>query len=404
MLRCLLPGLCLFACSGISAQFKNDNVAYQTVDPSDLCMTLKKNPGYILVDVRSAAEFADTSSFYGYNLGHFNGARNIPVNELDKRLGEIRAYKDKPVFVYCSHSQRSRRASKMLADSGFTRVFNLNGGVTSLHYNDVLDNPCVAALFSTSNSYTLISAKDICDKLHKGTAVVIDVRSDSAFRHISRDAKENALGTIRGAVNIPLSKLRAEEQAIPWNREIILTDLYGDNAAAAAHILDSIGYKKVSVLVEGVDRLLSSAANLSGCPGNVYVSPVRYSIIPATRFAAFAKRKIAYTILDIRTVEEFTNQHKDYWRNIGHIRGAMNIPLAELEKKIPELDKNRETLIYAFSSSKEVFEAAALLEKNGFTKVSVLYGGLFNLRWTSGNVKGMSNLKNWVVEVPEANQ
>lgn len=394
----------LLAGSAASAQYKNDNVSYKTVDPADLCATLKKNAGYILIDVRSPAEYADTSSFFSYNLGHFKGATNIPVNELGKRLGEINSYKDKPVFIYCSHSQRSRRASKMLADSGFTKVFNINGGVTSLHYNDVLDNKCVADLFTTTNKYTLISAKDLCNKVNKGSAVVIDVRSDSAFRHISRDAKENALGTIKWSINIPLSKLQSEEQAIPWNKEIVLTDLYGDDAVKAAHILDSIGYKQVSVLVEGMDRLLSSPGINTGCPGNLYVSPVRYSIIPATAFDAFASRKTAYNIIDIRSAEEFTNKHKDYWRNIGHIQGAMNFLLAELESKLQGLNRNWETLLYAFGSGKEVFEAAALLEKHGFTKIKVLYGGLFNLRWTAGNVKGMSNLKNWVVDVPEANQ
>lgn len=404
MLQRMLCFLLLSGIAGANAQFKNDNVLYQTVDPADICSVMKKNPGYLLLDVRTPGEFADTSSFSVYNLGHLKGAINIPVNELGERLGEISDYKNKPVFIYCSHSQRSRRAGKLLADSGFTKVFNVNGGITAFHYNDVLDNNCVADLFTTSNNYKLISAKDLCSKVNSGSAIIIDVRSDSAFRHISRDAKENAIGTIRWSVNVPLSKLQSEEQAIPWNKEIVLTDLYGDQAAEAAQILDSIGYKKVSVLVEGMDRLLSSTVNYSGCPGNLYVSPVRYSIIPAAAFNAFAKRKIAYTILDIRSAEEFTNTHKDYWRNIGHIRGAKNIPFAELENRLPDLNKSQEILIYAFGSSKEVFETAALLVKNGFTKVKVLYGGIFNLRWTAGNVKGMSSLKNWVVDIPEINQ
>ena len=44
-----------------SAQYKNDNVAFKTIDPSDLCATLEKNKGYILLDVRSKGEHYDTS-------------------------------------------------------------------------------------------------------------------------------------------------------------------------------------------------------------------------------------------------------------------------------------------------------------------------------------------------------
>src|SRR5258706_14765695 len=116
----------LFISMAANSQFKNDNVLYKTVDPADLCATLEKNKGYILLDVRSPAEYADTSTFASYNLGHLKGARNIDVGQLGKRLSEIQEYKDQPVFVYCSHSQRSRRAGKMLADSGFTQIFNIN--------------------------------------------------------------------------------------------------------------------------------------------------------------------------------------------------------------------------------------------------------------------------------------
>jgi hypothetical protein len=34
----------------------------------------------------------------------------------------------------------------------------------------------------------------------------------------------------------------------------------------------------------------------------------------------------------------------------------------------------------------------------------VIFGGIFNMRWTAGNVKGQSYLKDFVVDIPEANQ
>src|SRR4051812_23469058 len=132
-MRTIILSLSMFLSGSITAQYKNDNVVYKTVFPQDLCKAMEENPGYLLLDVRSPGEFSDTSSAIGSNLGHINGAINIDIRQIQKRINEISAYKDKPVFVYCSHSQRSRRVSKMLADSGFTKVNNINGGMTAIY-------------------------------------------------------------------------------------------------------------------------------------------------------------------------------------------------------------------------------------------------------------------------------
>ncbi|MBI2377563.1 MAG: rhodanese-like domain-containing protein [Deltaproteobacteria bacterium] len=71
--------------------------------------------GGTLVDVRSPSEFAS---------GHLPGARNIPVDELDKRVDELGA-KETPVVVYCRSGARSAQAASILARAGFTSVSNL---------------------------------------------------------------------------------------------------------------------------------------------------------------------------------------------------------------------------------------------------------------------------------------
>jgi rhodanese-related sulfurtransferase len=390
-----------------NGQFKNDNLLYKTVDPADLCATLEKNKGYILLDVRTPGEYADTSMSQSYNLGHLKGARNIDVGELGKRLSEIKEYKNKPVFVYCSHSQRSRRANKMLADSGFTNLFNINGGMTAIYYTDAKEKGCLKTLVETNNRYDIISANELCKKqsLRDNVVFVMDVRTDSAFRHISRDTKENAMGVIRWSVNIPLADLPGRMSEVPkGSQEIIVTDIYGDEAAKAAVLLKQNGYAKVSILIEGVDRILyTDAANLA-CRNDLYVSPLSYQTITVSEFGKYAKGNNNFILLDVRTADEFLNRHKDYWRNIGHITGAINIPVADLSRRFSELDKNKEVLIYAFGSGKDPFEAANALQKLGFKKLKVIYGGVFNMRWTAGNVKGQSYLKDMVVDIPEINQ
>ncbi|HJK91109.1 MAG TPA: rhodanese-like domain-containing protein [Polyangiaceae bacterium LLY-WYZ-15_(1-7)] len=63
--------------------------------------------GAILLDVRTPGEFQG---------GHIEGARNIPVQELSARLGELEEGAD--VVVYCRSGARSARAAGMLRERG----------------------------------------------------------------------------------------------------------------------------------------------------------------------------------------------------------------------------------------------------------------------------------------------
>jgi rhodanese-related sulfurtransferase len=388
-----------------SAQYKNDNVLFKTLDPLALYKTLQNTNGYILLDVRSSGEFEDTSSFTGLNLGHLKGAININVRELAKRLGEIKADKDKPVFVYCSHSQRSRVASKLLADSGFTNVININGGLTSLHYLGEINKPYFKDLYETKNKFSFISPQELCDKINKndGTIFLIDVRSDSLFKHIGSVPNDNAIGNIKEAINIPYEELKNNLNKIPKNKSIIITDLYGNEAAKAANLLLENGYKNIQVLVEGMDRWLTMNNN-AACK-DLYLPAKNYSVVSTIDFGKI-KDKENVLLLDVRSTEEFNGTHKDYWRNIGKMKSALNIPFNEIENNTAKLEayKNKPIIVYHFSGGPEAFAAAKYLSSHGFANVSVLYGGIFNVRWTAANINGQAYLKDFVTDIPDTNK
>lgn len=399
--------LFFFACHFVQAQYKYDNTLFKTVYIEDLCRLLQQYPDRMILDVRSKGENADTSSS-GLNIGHLKDAVNIDVRELPLRWRELQAYKDKPLFVYCSHSQRSRRASKLLADSGFTQVININGGMTAFNQLKQSDVPCVKERYETNNRFSLVTPREIAALLNKQRhTFILDVRSDSAFKGISLNEMSNALGRLKGSVNIPLENLRASLASVPKNRPILVVDEFGSTATKAAALLGENGYTQLSVAFDGLDYWAEQGHAELPQKEQLWEHPDHYKLINSIEFDRLLTQYPHTPIVDVRTAEEFTNKvpQKDYWRNRGHIQGAVNIPLPELADKSGELDKYKQQplIVYAFGNSPEAFTAARMLADKGFTKVQVLMGGLWDLRWRAANLKGQSGLMKWVIDVPADN-
>ncbi len=75
-----------------------------------------------IIDVREMSEYVD---------GHLPESRNIPLGQLEQRLGDLEKNKDAPVLMVCQTGARSAEACKKLTALGFTRVYNLDGGVAA---------------------------------------------------------------------------------------------------------------------------------------------------------------------------------------------------------------------------------------------------------------------------------
>ncbi len=77
--------------------------------------------GVQILDVRTAAEFEE---------GHIKNAVNIDIQSENFDEGSKALYKDLPVYVYCQKGVRSNTAASRLRELGFSKVSELEGGLS----------------------------------------------------------------------------------------------------------------------------------------------------------------------------------------------------------------------------------------------------------------------------------
>ena len=76
-------------------------------------------------------QFLDVRTLGEFKEGALPGALHIPVDELRERLDEIP--QDLPIVIYCGVGLRGYVASRILLQSGYTKVCNLSGGMASVY-------------------------------------------------------------------------------------------------------------------------------------------------------------------------------------------------------------------------------------------------------------------------------
>lgn len=106
-------------------------------------------------------------------------------------------------------------------------------------------------------------------------------------------------------------------------------------------------------------------------------APLRYSfagvweIDPHALEEIAAARAASVQILDVRELDEFTGP-------LGHIAGAVLIPLGELAGRADELDRERPVVTVCRAGGRSA-QATVILRETGFVDIANLNGGM--LRW-----------------------
>ncbi len=92
---------------------------HKMVSPTE-AVTLMNDDSTVVIDVREPHEFS---------AGHIGNSRHIPLGKLDEMSYELEPFKNQPVIVVCQVGTRAGAACKKLVKQGFTRVFEMKGGI-----------------------------------------------------------------------------------------------------------------------------------------------------------------------------------------------------------------------------------------------------------------------------------
>ena len=93
-------------------------ISYRQITMDEAIAMMEEKSGYIILDVRTAAEFDEK---------HIPGAINIPNEAIGTDAIPELPDKDQLILVYCRSGNRSKQASEKLVKLGYTNVVEFGG-------------------------------------------------------------------------------------------------------------------------------------------------------------------------------------------------------------------------------------------------------------------------------------
>ena len=91
---------------------------YRQVTAEEAANMMQSETDYIILDVRTAQEYAN---------GHIPGAINIPNEIIAAENVQQLPDKEQLILVYCRSGNRSKQASERLVDLGYTNIVEFGG-------------------------------------------------------------------------------------------------------------------------------------------------------------------------------------------------------------------------------------------------------------------------------------
>jgi rhodanese-related sulfurtransferase len=114
----LVGAAVLMAVAALAYEIRLQSQSFAALSP--MVAVRMMNSGALVLDVRNKEQ---------YDAGHIGDARHMPVAELGAQAESLKKWRDKPVIAYCDTGASAGAAVKSLTQQGFSKVFNLAGGL-----------------------------------------------------------------------------------------------------------------------------------------------------------------------------------------------------------------------------------------------------------------------------------
>ncbi len=212
---------------------------------------------------------------------------------------------------------------------------------------------------ASGQKYQTIDPSQLQQKIVQGKGInLLDIRKfeDYANEHII------------DSINVPIEEFPAGPKlTVNLATVIITTDLSDKNIDTALKSLAEEKISDVKVLAGGITawKKLVGLTVVFGDPKS-FVDQAKVSYVELDKLNEAVKDNVPMFILDVRTQEEYTS---------GHIKGAVNIPFEELEKRRGEL-KNVPRVVVTGLNELQEFQASVQLYDMILVQPFVLKGGI----------------------------
>ena len=104
----------------------HDEESIPGMSPHELKRRMDAGEPFQLIDVREPFE---------HEIARIEGAKLIPLGEISEQLDELEH--QQPIVVHCHSGKRSAQAVRLLHQRGFTKAYNLEGGIDA--WSDQID-------------------------------------------------------------------------------------------------------------------------------------------------------------------------------------------------------------------------------------------------------------------------
>jgi rhodanese-related sulfurtransferase len=287
---------------------------------------LKK--GVMIIDSRPAAR--------QYDPGHIPGAMNIPDSQFDKQLAKLPAEKATLLLFYCGG------LDCMLSHNSATKAEKLG-------YSNIKAYPAGMPDWKARGAQVSVSAAHIKKLIdEKATYLLIDARP-------KRVADE---GMIPTAINISDTEFDKHIDKLPADKATTLIYYCGglecvlsDKSAEKAR---KLGYTNVQTYPPGYPEWeMLNARAVTSAPALV-AGKEKGSVSVASFEKTWKENPGSVMLVDVRDAKEFA---------AGTIKGAVNIPMNELEKKIASLPADKPVVFVCGTGARsgEAYDTVKLL-------------------------------------------